>query len=126
MNDFKSKYNYFWKVLLFLFFISIIINIKNIISFNTLFLILIPNWVFTLILFKLEVNNIKKQIFKLFNTDINTLFDNEELKNKEEVIFFKERYNKIGSLFVYVSAISIMFFLLSSVFIMMKYINQLA
>jgi hypothetical protein len=124
MKDFKSKYNYFWIFLLFLIFISISFNIKNIISFNTLFLVLIPNWLFTFILFRLEVNNIKKELFKIFKDNINNLFTNEELKNNEEIIFFKEKYNKIASLFIYVSAISIMSFLLSSVFIMMKYASN--
>lgn len=123
MKSYKSIYNYFWYLLILFIIISLVINIKDIISFKTLFLIVVPNWISTFILLKLEIKNIKNKCYELFKTDINNLFNNQEMENDENVALLKENYNKMVSLFVYVSSISIMSFLLSSVFIMMKYIK---
>ncbi|MEK7434841.1 MAG: hypothetical protein AABZ74_17035 [Cyanobacteriota bacterium] len=104
---------------------------------------IIPNWVFVFFFYKKETNRIKSIFYdylkkeynyKLTNflsnyynpsnpdsKDILELFSDKELLKDEYIFNMKNEINKIISLFVFTSAVTILFFLISTVFIMKKY-----
>lgn len=137
----------YWQWLISLFAIVIIINLIfhsyiNVISFTNLFLLLIPNWFFTFWFYLYHNKQTKKlleeymqkshpEILKDFyynyHDDSNPgtkpifiLFMNKELLKDPMVNSYKIRSNKAIMLFVCVSAITILLFLISTVFIMRR------
>lgn len=136
--------NFFIYLILFIILVNIIFNkYISTISFINLFLLLIPNWIFVFFFYKKETKRIKSGFYnylekeyndKLTNflnnyynpsnpdsKDILELFSDKELLKDEYIFNMKNEINKIISLFVFTSAITILFFLISTVFIMRKY-----
>lgn len=141
----KSNITIFWKWLISLFITVILINIVfhkyiSIVSFTNLFMIIIPNWLFTFYLNRIEIKRIKHEFSKYmqekypqrlqdfydnYHSDTNpgtkpifALFMDKELLKDEHISRFRIDSNKVIMLFVSVSAITIMTFLISTVFIM--------
>jgi hypothetical protein len=137
--------NTYFKWLMSLFIFVVFINLVfskyiNIISFTNLFLIITPNWLFTFYLnlktnkinkFNLEsymkeqYPDILKDFYNNYKSDTNpdtkpifALFLNKELLKDDYINKIKTSSNEVIMLFVSVSAISIMIFLISTVFIM--------
>jgi len=141
----ENVLNTYFKWLMSLFIFVVFINIIfskyiNIISFTNLFLIIIPNWLFTFYL-NLKINkqnkfnlesymkeqypDILKDFYDNYKSDTNpdskpifALFLNKELLKDNYINKIKISSNEVIMLFVSVSAISIMIFLISTVFIM--------
>lgn len=109
------------------------------ISFTNLFLILIPNWIATFLVYKKDIEIVtlsfeaylKENYLEKYNNFCNNyhdnsnpntkpifvLFSDKELSKDKKVEFFREHSNKITLLLVATSALSIMIFLISTVFI---------
>jgi len=140
-----SLYRKFFVILIaFIVLINIIFNrYINIISFTNLFLLLIPNWFFVFFFYKKETKRIKSIFYDYLKKEYNDkltnflsnyynpsnpdsknileLFSDKELLKDEYIFNMKNEINKIISLFVFTSAVTILFFLISTVFIMKKY-----
>lgn len=137
----------YWQWLISLFAIVIIINLIfhsyiNVVSFTNMFLILIPNWFFTFWFYlhhnkqtkklleeHMQKNHpeILKDFYNNYHDDSNPgtkpifiLFMNKELLKDPIVNSYKIRSNKAIMLFVCISAITILLFLISTVFIMRR------
>ena len=142
MIDILSIY-FKWLIRLFLFVIMtniVFYKNLNIISFTNLFLIIIPNWIFTFLL-NLKVNkdnkinlelymkknypDVLKDFYDNYTSDTNpdskpifALFLNKDLLKDSYINDIKVNSNQVIMLFVCISAITIMIFLISTVFIM--------
>ncbi len=137
---FKSNFTIYWKIFTGLIVNIFLINIifsdyLNIVSFTNLFLLIIPNWIITLIFNRYETNRIKKCLknyleknypdkikvfFESNNSNIKpifSLFIDKELLQDQKIVFLKKEAEKVIFLLVAVSAITIMFFLIATVFI---------
>lgn len=145
---FHSNINLYRKFFIILVSFIILINILfnryiSIISFTNLFLLLIPNWFFVFFFYKKETKRIKSIFYDYLKKEYNDkltnflsnyynpsnpdsknileLFSDKELLKDEYIFNMKNEINKIISLFVFTSAVTILFFLISTVFIMKKY-----
>ena len=141
---YKTKIKLYWKTLGILVLLIIIINIIlhkyiNVISFTNLFLLIIPNWVVTLLFSRNEIKKIKhclkdyiiknypekiKDFYDNYHSNTNpgtkpifALFMDKELLKDNSINTLKKESEKAYFLIVSVSAITIMFFLISTVFI---------
>ena len=144
INNFKSSLEIYKRFLIFMFSFILGINIFfykqiYIISFTNLFLIIIPNWIATFLVYKKDINettlafenylkeNYPEKINNFCknyhdNSNPNTkpifvLFSDKEFSKDKNIEFFKQHSNKITFLLVATSALSIMIFLISTVFI---------
>ncbi len=147
MNDLIDDNNLpiYWKYLISLIISVILLNIIfhkyiNIISFTNLFLIIIPNWLFAFWFFKSQTKqteyllkaymekvypNKLKLFYENYHDNANpetkplfVLFMDKNLIKDENINKLKNKSNKAIMLFVCLSAITIMVFLISTVFIM--------
>ena len=135
----------YWKWLVYLFLAVIIFNLIfhnyiNIVSFTNLFLIIIPNWFFALWFHRNQTQETEKLLknymeknypeklkdfYERYHSDTNpgtkpifVLFMDKKLLNDQNINKLKNKSNKAIMLFVCLSAITIMVFLISTVFIM--------
>lgn len=147
-KELEIDFSIYPKFILFLVIFIVFINLLfykyiDLISFTNLFLLLIPNWFFVFIFSRLNTKKIKvsfknyleknhRQKLVDFNNeyydpanpntkDIFELFSDRVLLKDPHIMFLKEASNKSISLLVFVSAVSILFFLISTVFIMRSY-----
>lgn len=143
-SSFKSSLVFYKRFLIFMFILIVSINIffykqLYLVSFTNLFLLLIPNWIATFLVYKKDIEIVtlsfeaylKEKYLEKYNNFCNTyhdnsnpntkpifvLFSDKELSKDKKVEFFREHSNKVTLLLVATSALSIMIFLISTVFI---------
>ena len=143
--NFKSHFLIYWKTLGIIILVILIINIifakyLDIISFTNLFLLIIPNWLITFGFNKYEIRRIQnylktymeknypeklKSFYENYDNDSNpgtkpifALYTDKELLKDNTINVLKTESERFIFLLVAVSAISIMTFLISTVFIM--------
>lgn len=142
-NILLTYFNWLLRLFLFIFLTNILFyRYINIISFTNLFLVIIPNWFFTFYLYFITNKNnkilledyMKKNYPKILNDfydsyinysnpeskPIYALFLNKELLKDDYISQIKNNSNQAIMLFVCMSAITIMTFLISTVFIMKR------
>lgn len=142
--NFSTYPKFILTLLFFIFFVNILFNkYIDLISFTNLFFLLIPNWTFVFLFSKFNTKKIRAALqsyldenynskLTKFNNeyydpanpntkDIFELFSDKELLKDPYILSLKDSSNKSISLLVFVSAVSILFFLISTVFIMRSY-----
>ena len=137
----------YWQWLIYLFTSVIILNVIfhkyiNIVSFTNLFLIIIPNWIFATWFYRNQVkateNLLKLYMEKNYPDDLTHFYDtyhddsnpgtkplfvlfmDKKLIKDKNINKLKNKSNKATMLFVCLSAITILVFLISTVFIMKR------
>jgi hypothetical protein len=142
---FKSHFPIFWKILagqvVFILLVNIIFaGYLTVISFFNLFLLLIPNLYITFFLYRFEIRRVKnflteymeknqpeklKLFYENYHSDSNpgekpifALFTDKELLKDNLISQLKAESEKLIFLLVATGALTIMVFLISTVFIM--------
>jgi hypothetical protein len=144
-NNSKSELGLYWKYLSVLLLLIVLFNLIfkiKLLSFINLFSLLIPNYFFVIIFTNYHLRKIKVNIFnyltdnfpeKLKALNINSLeallkpkqgeglyllFNDPDLMNDNNFINYKNQSDKLYFFMISISALSIMFFLISTVFIL--------
>lgn len=137
----------YWQWLIGLICFIIVFNLLfykyvNAVSFTNLFLLIIPNWIFTFLFYRNQTKkgqqilerymsekypDILNNFLETYVSDTNpdskpifALFMNKELLKDDFILNIKDNADKAIMLLVCVSAITIMTFLISTVFIMRR------
>lgn len=143
-NLFKIDFRFYYKFLTFLGIIIILINLFfskyiPILSFTNLFGILIPNWIFVALFYKNKISyskiefekfmklkypDILEKFYLEYKSDTNpdskpimVLLGDRKLLKDKSIENFRNETNKLTLLFVATSALTILIFLISTVFI---------